>query len=181
MAKRRPKSPDRRELYIIVGLVLLSVLIGSTVLPRLFPAGGKLVNQPAPDFTLPVVSGGEPGARIRLSQLQGSVVILDFWATWCKPCAPQSQILEKLARSHPNDLIVVGVNVDDEPAQARGYARKLGLSYPIVVDETGEVQSAYGASTLPTVVVIDKQGKLAEYIPGLARLPALEKLVADLR
>ena len=159
----------------------VSALVGLTVLPRLFPAGRHLVDKPAPDFSLPVVSGGDRGARIKLSELKGQVVVLDFWATWCEPCAIQAKILERISRKYKADAVVLGVNVDDPPAKARAYAQRGGLSYPILSDPTGQVQAAYSVGTLPSIVVIDKQGGVAGYLQGLVRQGSLERLIEEKR
>jgi cytochrome c biogenesis protein CcmG/thiol:disulfide interchange protein DsbE len=144
----------------IVALVALSVLFGFAILPRLFPAN-TLVGKPAPDFALDVVASGAAGDRIHLEELRGNTVILDFWATWCEPCERIAPILDRVSRKHQGKgLVVVGVNTSDQPGLAPAFAKKKGLSYPIVYDDGDQVAQRYGVTNLPTLVVINAQGNV---------------------
>ncbi|MBW2454685.1 MAG: TlpA family protein disulfide reductase [Deltaproteobacteria bacterium] len=176
-------KPDAdRRLYIKVGALLVgSALFGLLVMPRLAPAGGKLLDKPAPDFTLPVVAGGDPGARQRLSDLQGMILVLDFWASWCPPCEIQGSILQQVARKHAKDVVVLGINVGEPAAVAKDHAQKRGLTYPILADLEGEVQQLYGAGTLPTVALVDREGKLVFYAQDVVRAERLEQEIARIR
>ena len=138
-----------------------------------------MVGKVAPDLTMPVVANGDPGARMQLAELRGHAVILDFWATWCGPCALQAPILDRIARRHQKKgLVVLGVNVDDPPDIARAYASKKGLSYPIVTDDARDASGLYGVDKLPSLVVIDKQGKVVAYLTGLIDEASLDEVVA---
>lgn len=134
----------------------------------------------APDFTLPVGANGDPGARLQLSALRDKVVILDFWASWCGPCRMQAPILERVAQRHPDDLVVLGINVGESPQTALRYATAEGLSYPILLDVDGEAQDLYAATTLPTLVVIDRQGQVRSLVRGVMRESALEDVIRRL-
>src|SRR3954468_3114752 len=144
----------------IFALVALSVLFGFAILPRLFP-GPTLVGRTAPDYALEVVTGGGEGNRIHLNELKGQAVILDFWATWCEPCQVVAPILDRISRKHQGKgLVVVGVNTSDKRGLAPLFAKKKGLSYPIVFDEGDEVAQRYGVTNLPTLVVINAKGNV---------------------
>ena len=175
-----PEFYSGKVLYpAIAVLIALSGLFGIAVLPRLMPGGGGMVGKPAPDITLPVVANGDTGARIQLAELRGHAVVLDFWATWCGPCALQAPILDRIARRHQKrGLVVLGVNVDDGAEIARAYATKKGLSYPIVVDEARAASGRYGVDKLPSLVVIDKQGNVLAYLTGLVDEAALDEVVS---
>ena len=150
-----------KTLYpVIAALLAVAALVGLIVLPRLEPAGTKLLDKPAPNFALPIVANGEPKARMRLSDLRDKVVVLDFWASWCGPCAAQAPILDRVARKYKDLVVVLGINVGESPSVAARYAKAKGLSYPILADVKGTTQELYGATVLPTVVLIDKQGKI---------------------
>jgi len=177
-----PEFYSGKTLYPIIGaLIALSALFGLVVMPRLVPAGGGLVDEPAPNFTLPVVANGDVGARMQLTDLRDKVVILDFWATWCQPCAMQAPILDRVARRYRDDVVVLGINVGEAPSKAQKYAALKGLSYPILVDPDGQAQRAYGANTLPTVVLIDRKGNISTVVQGVVREAALERAVANLK
>jgi len=178
----REKQRHNREpgsSWAVAALIALVTLAGLAILPLLAPGQHERVGKQAPSFTLPVVANGEPGARIALEDLKGRPVIVDFWASWCGPCAVQAPILERLAnRYRERGLVVVGVNVDDPPGVAASYARRKGLSYPIVLDPTGETQAAYGVNQLPSVVVLDREGRVAAFLTGVVDEGSLDELVS---
>lgn len=177
MAKQ-PEFYSGKALYpAIAVLIALSVLFGLVVMPRLAPAGNKMVDRPAPDFSLPVAANGDDGARMKLSELNGKIVVIDFWATWCTPCSLQAPILDRVARKYPNDVVVLGINVGESASRAREYTTKKGLSYPILTDEMGEAQRLYGASTLPTVIVVKRDGNIQTIVNGLMQQAALERAI----
>ena len=175
-----PEFYSGKVLYpAIAVLIALSALFGLAIMPRLAPGGGKMVGKQAPDVTMPVVANGDPGARMRLSDLKGSAVVLDFWATWCGPCAVQAPILDRLARRHQKRvLVVLGVNVDDPPNVAQDFAAQKGLSYPIVTDPTREASMQYGVDKLPSLVVINKEGKVIAFLTGIVDEAALDEVIS---
>jgi len=161
----------------VVPLVLVGcALIGYFVLPLLGVGKHPLVGNPAPAFDLEVISGGHPGNRIRLDDYRGRTVVLDFWATWCRPCRAQMPIIDELAREHSRDVAVIGVNTDDALANAVAFARQSQLAYPNVYD-SGEVFASYGGMGLPTLVVISPTGRVFAVRQGVTRKGALEELV----
>lgn len=174
-----PEFYSGKILYpAIVVLIALSALFGLAVMPRL-GVSGSMVGKPAPDVTFPVAANGDPGARMQLASLRGKPVVLDFWATWCGPCAVQAPILDRIARRHAKrGLVVLGVNVDDPPETARAYAAQKGLSYPIVTDPSRAAASRYGVQQLPSLVVIDKEGRVVAYLTGIVDEASLDEIVA---
>lgn len=171
-------SPQTQSSWLRPALVLaFSAIFGLVVLPQLgsgVRATSPLVGLLAPDFSLPILAGGqsdnnatendEAGDRIRLSALNGHVVVLDFWASWCQPCTVQSEILKRVALlPETKDVIFVGINTADDPERAKQFARQHQLPYPTVLD-TDRVADQYGAYTLPTLVILDAQGVVAEVV-----------------
>ncbi|MBN1606704.1 MAG: TlpA family protein disulfide reductase [Polyangiaceae bacterium] len=155
-AKRSNGQQSRVAVAVLLGA---SLLFGLFVLPRLDPGRSVLLGAQASDFALPVIYGGEPGGRIRLSELRGHVVLLDFWASWCRPCLEQMTILDRAAREpHFRTAMVIGVNSDEQPEQALALLGRLKPSYPTVADEGGAVARAFGVDGLPTLVVIGADG-----------------------
>lgn len=124
-----------------------------------------LEGQHAPAFVLPVVAGlgHDEGDRIDLARMQGHVVVLDFWASWCPPCRASVPALDAFARAHP-EVTVVGVNVETDRSEAfvRGEHAALHGTYPTVHDATGALQQAYSVVQLPTLLVIDAQGVVTD-------------------
>jgi cytochrome c biogenesis protein CcmG, thiol:disulfide interchange protein DsbE len=167
---------------VIVALLVLSLFFGFAILPRLFAgAEGQLVGKPAPAFTLPVVlNGAKEGATLSLAEFQGSAVVLDFWASWCGPCQIEAPIVNKLAqRFRDRGLVVVGVDTSEQSGAAPGHAWALshGLSYPIVFDSDNETAERYGVTSMPTLVVISRTGKVTAVREGLTSDSELESLV----
>lgn len=173
-------DPDRRFFNLVAVVLGIAVLVGFTLLPRLGRSRHFLIGKPAPDFALNVANADEP-SRIQLANLRGKAVILSFWASWCEPCRLEAPALNNLAkRLSDENVAVVGVNTNDSEARAVAFARGMGLSYPIVVDD-GTVAGAYGVKNLPTLVVIDKNGVVSAVRTGLTDEASLESLALNAR
>ena len=116
----------------------------------------------APDFALATSDGG----TIRLSELRGQPVIINFWATWCGPCRVEMPAFSSFAKAHP-DVRVLGVAVDSgDPARLAIEKQKLGIPYDVLVADRG-VTRDYGVTSLPTTVVVDEQGKIVKAQAGI--------------
>jgi cytochrome c-type biogenesis protein len=128
----------------------------------------------APDFTL-VDQRGEP---VTLSKLQGQVVFLNFWATWCGPCVQELPELAAFHQAHPQiPLIGISVDAGKSTAFVQAFAKRHGATYTLVHDPQGQVQARYGVGTLPTTYVIDPKGHIALYQVGGVHKKQLERLL----
>lgn len=171
-------EPSRTSTVGAVGLVL-ALAGGFALLPQMFHHSAP----EAPDFALEVVANGGqlPGnpAKVRLGDLRGSAVLLDFWATWCAPCRMEAPIVDRVARRwHDKGVVVVGVN-EDTPDQGdpREFALSEGLSYPIARDPTGQAMRRFDADSLPTLVVVSRAGKVTAIRAGITDDAELERLL----
>jgi peroxiredoxin len=120
----------------------------------------EMVGQRRPDYTL----GSSGGERVSAADFDGSVVLVNFWATWCAPCREEMPMLAELYREHVGSgLQVVGIALDDVAA-AREFAAELGIDYPILVGSTDVmvVVRLYGnvSGVLPYSVLIDREGMI---------------------
>jgi len=143
----------------------VAIIFGLFILPRL-GGGAKspLVGRQSPDFILPVIHGEGLGQSVRLSDQQGRVVVLDFWASWCGPCRRQTPIIDSVAQSFAGQPVtVLGVASSDDEASAKGFLAEQGVSYRSLIDADGTASRAFGVSVLPTLVVIDKTGSVTSF------------------
>jgi peroxiredoxin len=135
--------------------IFAAMLIGCFVAASSVSAARDLVGAPAPDFTLSSLSG----PNLRLSEYQGRVVMINFWATWCGPCRQEMPALQTIyQRYEPAGFTLLGVNVDAEPDGAMRMAKELGVSFPLLFDETKEVTRLYDVRAMPVTVLVDRDG-----------------------
>jgi peroxiredoxin len=136
---------------LITGLLvgLLSSAPSSASLP--------VAGQEAPDFTLKSGSG----KNLRLRELRGEVVLVNFWATWCGPCRQEMPQLNRLYDQYRQaGFTLLGVNIDDSPEAARVLMRKLGVKFPVLFDTDKRVSRRYDVDAMPATLLIDRDGKV---------------------
>ena len=109
------------------------------------------------------------GAVHSLQRYRGSVVFLNFWATWCGPCRTEMPDLQELHDDLGDNanFTMLAINLQEDAAQVRRFAGELGLSFQILLDSSGETSAAYGARTLPMSYIIDKDGAILARIIGV--------------
>ena len=111
----------------------------------------------APDFTLRTMNG----PNLRLAEQRGRVVMVNFWATWCGPCRQEMPHLNRLYDKYRSSgFVMLGVNIDDDANNAIGVAGKLGMKFPVLFDTDKKVSRMYDLSTMPSTVIIDRDGKV---------------------
>jgi thiol-disulfide isomerase/thioredoxin len=160
---RLPETP-----WFTAGLVLFAAgLFGWLVLPRLAP--DPFLGKSAPDFLLPRLGpGGVVSAeKVRLSELEGKAVILDFWASWCMPCRAEMPIIDRVAKAQSaRGLVALGVLSGDLPEDAGEFLGEHPVSYGSVIDEQTQAGSAFAVRGLPTLVVLDRKGTIVAMRTG---------------
>lgn len=142
-------------------------LVAVFVLMTNVSSAGTPENSPAPDFVLKSRSG----TNVRLSELRGQVVMINFWATWCGPCRQEMPLLEMLYQRYRKlGFTLLGVNVEESPSPAAGFLRDVEVSFPVLFDSDNVVSRLYEVSGMPSTVLIDRDGRVrfahTGYVPG---------------
>lgn len=154
-------------------LALLAVLAGSLVLlscgDRSAPASAVKTN-----FRLPTVDGRALGPK----DFGGQVVVVDFWATWCLPCRLQAEILEPVYRDYKGRGVqFLAANVGEEQDTVKQFLKNKPFPYPVLLDPQQAVATDLGVLALPTLLVIDKKGKISYFQSGIADGDTLRQLI----
>ena len=132
---------------------------------RRSPEHADMEGRPATDFTLESLTSGSP---VKLSSLKGKVVVLDFWATWCGPCRRWMPIVAKAQRDYADKGVqVYAVNLRESEAKVREYLGKQNIEVPVLMDRSGSVATDYRASSIPTTVIVGRDGKVVRVLVGL--------------
>jgi len=119
----------------------------------------------APDFRSTLLGGGE----IALSDLRGKVVIVNLWASWCPPCRAEMPALQEVYEAYRDrgfEILAVNTTYQDSQAAAARFVQEYGLSFPVPLDQTGEVSRSYLLRALPTSFFIDRDGVIRSVIIG---------------
>jgi thiol-disulfide isomerase/thioredoxin len=138
-----------------------------------------LVGHNAPlHFTLKDMNGVE----VKLASFKGKVILLNFWATWCPPCKVEIPDLVQLQAKYPDDLVVLGLSIDDTPEQLKPFAAEYRVNYPVLVGRNREdVQDAFGPMFgIPVSVLIDREGRISRRHAGIATKAQFEKEIQSL-
>ena len=150
---------------VAVGLAgILAVTLFGTALLR--PATATQTTAAAPSFALPLLTGD---GRLALGALRGHPVLLNFWASYCDACKQEMPTLEAAYRRYrARGVTMVGVDtLGDVPAEARALVRRMGLTYPMVLDARQDVADQYNIAGLPTSVFIDAAGRVRGTVVGV--------------
>ncbi|HEU0235892.1 MAG TPA: TlpA disulfide reductase family protein [Candidatus Limnocylindrales bacterium] len=137
------------------------------------PVPGLEPGSLAPEFTVDLPDGStfglaDPDGRpIRLADLRGKAVWVNFWASWCPPCQFETPFLREVDEAYRDrGLVIVGINVQETADVARDYAERYGLRYPIGADVSGHIFHAYRVFALPTQFFIDPDGIIRFVVQG---------------
>jgi thiol-disulfide isomerase/thioredoxin len=113
--------------------------------------------EPAPDFTLQ----SSTGENVRLGELRGKVVMLNFWASWCGPCRQEMPLLDAMHKRYgPAGFELYGVNVEEDNTDAKKMIKDMGVTLPVLYDPESKASTLYKVDAMPTTVMIDKKGQI---------------------
>jgi thiol-disulfide isomerase/thioredoxin len=154
MATSLRPSRMTRARATLVSLAAVVLLVG---LAAVATAAGKAGHR-APDFSL----AAEGGGTVKLSGLRGKVVLVDFWASWCKPCKKELPELDKLAKAYKDagaDVVVLAVNIDTKRDNALKFLKSAKIQHlTVLYDPSSTVAEQFDPPTMPTSYVIDRKG-----------------------
>jgi thiol-disulfide isomerase/thioredoxin len=160
---------------VLAGAALLAVVLvagcygGGGPQHSIDGGGGPamLAGAPAVSFDIPTTAGKVDS----LQRHRGSLVVMNFWATWCPPCNEEMPALEQFSREYRNrGVVVLGIDQGESPSVAAAYARKRGVTFPILVDEDQKYASSYVSVGLPTTVIVSRDGHVLRGIDGAQTL-----------
>lgn len=110
----------------------------------------------APDFTL---KSNQDGKNLRLEDMRGQVVMLNFWASWCGPCRQEMPLMDDIFKKYEKfGFTIFAVNVDEDSADADRFLRDVPVTFPILYDNESRISELYGVDAMPTTVMIDRNG-----------------------
>ena len=152
-------------------VLLIGIVITAALLVVLYFGLGKdpqhidspLIGRLAPSFALKAVGSGE---TIDLARYRGKPVVLNFWATWCRPCWEEHPTLTATAKSVGDQVQFVGVVFQDDESKIVDFLRERGWAYPTLVDEKGKTAIAYGVGGVPETFFLDRKGNIVAKFEG---------------
>lgn len=143
---------------------------------------GIEIGKAAPDFELSKLDG----TKVKLSDLKGKKVILNFWATWCGPCQREMPDMQEFYSKYQNDVEILAVNYtasegSEGKEKVRRFAEEKGVTFPILLDTDIKVTTTYKVITIPTSYFVDTKGVIQDKFIGPMTVNEMEKRVANLK
>jgi peroxiredoxin len=172
----RPKITNS----VFAGFALFAAL---TALPAfdVWSMGSRVptVGMQAEDFRLTDLAGKEQS----LGQYRGKIVLLNFWATWCKPCTTEMPAMQTAYdKLRDKGFVVLAVNELEDDARVREHIKQYGHTFPVLMDHDNKVANQFGVVGLPVSVFIDQEGRVQGYIKGgLLTEQILDEIVARIQ
>lgn len=154
-------------MFELKNIVIKSAVLFLMVMMFAMNAQAEALEGPAPDFTLKSRSG----ENVKLSELRGDVVMINFWASWCAPCRQEMPLLEDMHKKYSDlGFVLLGVNVEEDSSKAAELLREVPVSFPVLYDNTNKVTKLYKVVAMPSTVMVDRDGNMRYlhrgYLPG---------------
>lgn len=170
--------PRRRlglvSIVLLAGVALVAAVFGIALLQR---SQGQPTSGAAPDFTVTTLDG----AQIRLADLKGRVVVLNFWASWCGPCRDEAEVLEDIWKRYQNrGVVVLGIAYTDTERNARAFIDEFSQTYPNALDIGTRVSELYNITGVPETFIIDQKGEIVKFMMVPLRPRQLDPILMEL-
>ena len=137
---------------------------------------GLAIGAKAPDFELKTLAG----ETVKLSNLKGKKVMLNFWATWCPPCKEEMPAMEKLSKQAGKDVVILAVNIDPQ-LDVQGFINENKITFPIPLDKADKVNETYQVLSIPTTYFIDSKGIIQNKYTGSMTLDVMKDFLNKLK
>ncbi len=161
-------TSTRRNTFVIIlalGLIWIYLSVDKSNASDSGPVAAPQQGFLAPDFELKTTTG----ETIKLSDFRGQAVLVNLWATWCPPCRAEMQSIEKIYNEYKDQgfiVLAVDMTSQDNPERVLPFVTEQGLTFPILLDEIGDMASAYQMRSLPTSFFINRDGIINEVVVG---------------
>lgn len=178
-SSKQNKKRNRAFMRSAILLVLIAA-IGYTIYNSVTAEEVSLlkVGDAAPDFTLVDLEGEQH----QLSEYKGQGVFLNFWGTWCKPCAKEMPAMDRQYEVYKEQGVhVLAVNIAQSDFEVQSFADQYDLSFPVVIDKSKSVMSAYNINPLPTTILVNPEGKVEKIITGEMTEQDIESYMASIK
>jgi cytochrome c biogenesis protein CcmG/thiol:disulfide interchange protein DsbE len=116
---------------------------------------------------------------VKLADLKGQPVMVNFWASWCIPCRDEAALLQGAAKQYGSRVVILGIDHQDFRGDARGFVRRYGLTYPSVVDKGDKLYTRYGLTGVPETFCADRTGRVVAHVPGAVTKETLQQCIQD--
>lgn len=160
MDKKQKRSMTRGII-----LALLAVAIGYTIYASVTKDKVDVLQRgmDAPDFEVVDLEGNIH----RLSDYKGQGVVLNFWGTWCEPCKREFPAIERQYKAFEEQGVhVLALNIAQSNLEVKNYVKNMGMTFPVAIDKTKSVMTAYNVTILPATILINSDGKVEQIITG---------------
>ncbi|MDQ1145888.1 peroxiredoxin [Bacillus sp. SORGH_AS 510] len=137
---------------------------------------GLAIGGKAPDFQLKTLTG----ENVKLSDLKGKKVMLNFWATWCPPCKAEMPEMEQFSKLAGDDIVILAVNIDPQ-LDVKGFVNENKITFPILLDAEDKVNEAYQVISIPTTYFIDTNGVIQNKFTGSMTLDVMKDFTRKLK
>lgn len=156
------RNISRRQFLTAMIAVLALAAALYVWLPSLRSDDGRQLTRLAVGREAPVFEAtNTKGERINLADYRGRTVLLNFWASWCKPCVKEMPLIDEAYRTQETEFQLVSVNVGDAKGTVNEFIEDTGITFPVIIDAVGRVSDMYQVVGLPATFVIDTEGKLS--------------------
>jgi thiol-disulfide isomerase/thioredoxin len=184
-------SSSKKLIFVVAGLwagvclgaILIGVLVSSGVIPLLGNStaddGPQLAEEEAGGQVPDVELSNLAGDPVHLSDYQGKVVVLNFWATWCGPCVREMPMFQEYQDRYPN-FVMLGVNEEESPEMVSDFLEGLNLTYAMLFDQKADLARALRVSFLPTTFFLDETGEIRFRHYGILSTDQLDHYLTEL-